>query len=137
MDIDKENPEVDKNVSNTPISDSSQIIKDDIEIIPYQGPVAHESIAVVYGPDPTLMDNISRNEDDDLIFTELGDEIVVDVNSDMYGGPLPDDFYIEDIDICNLDDIEPIYLEDIESIKESTDEESEKSCNSDSDDLIC
>lgn len=40
MDKDKENAGVEKNVSNTSISDSAQIINDDNETIPYQGPIA-------------------------------------------------------------------------------------------------
>lgn len=39
-------------------------------------------IAVIYGPDPMLIDEIACNEEADI-------EFVVDVDSDMYGRPLP------------------------------------------------
>ena len=112
-----------------PNSDNDEvIINDGIEFIPYQSPIVSEVAAVGYGPDPMLIEAISSIGDDDIIFTNFDDTIIVDVDSDMYGGPWPEDVLLEETDLSDLN-IETDFLyedDDINSEGESKDMKSNK-----------
>jgi len=114
---------------NIPNSDNDEvIINDGIEFIPYQSPIVSEVDAVGYGPDPMLIGDISSIGNDDVIFTDFDDTIMIDVDSDMYGGPWPDDVLLEGTDLSDLS-IETDFLyedDDINSEGESKDMKSNK-----------
>ena len=114
---------------NIPNSDDDEvIINDGIESITYQSPIISEVAAVGYGPDPMLIEGISSIGNDDAIFTDLDDTIMVDVNSDMYGGPWPEDVLLEETDLSDLSfETEFLYEDDdINSEGESKDMKSNK-----------
>lgn len=72
----------------------------EIEVVPYQESVIGHEISVDYEPDSGIED-IAIFENDDVFFAD-NDDVIVDVDSDMYGGPLPDDFYQADIEVFDL-----------------------------------
>lgn len=75
-----------------------------------------------------LIEGISSIGNDDVIFTDLDDTIMVDVNSDMYGGPWPEDVLLEETDLSDLSfETEFLYEDDdINSEGESKDMKSNK-----------
>lgn len=81
------------------------VANDDIGVIPNLGVSIAEEIAVTYGPDPMLIDEIACNEEAQM-------EFVVDVDSDMYGGPLPEDFYREDLDLTELTYVDELIVDE-------------------------
>lgn len=114
---------------NIPNSDDDEvIINEGIESITYQSPIISEVADVGYGPDPMLIEGISSIGNDDVIFTDLDDTTMVDVNSDMYGGPWPEDVLLEETDLSDLSfETEFLYEDDdINSEGESKDMKSNK-----------
>ncbi len=87
------------NISNKPETNPHpEFDNEEIEVIPYEGPVVAEAVAVTYGPDPCISEHLLAHIDDDDISERIDEIMIVDINSDMYGAPLPDDFYITEID---------------------------------------
>lgn len=106
--MDNKNKLEKESISKAQYEDCNRNIdNDDIEVIsediPYEVVSLGDDFAVTYGPDP-----------------RLNAEFFVDIDSDMYGGPLPEDFYRDDTNIPYLDqNIEFSCDDDIESVKES------------------
>lgn len=93
-----------RRILNEPYENSSlNVSNDDIGVIPYPVFLQGEEIAVIYGPDPILIDEIACNEEAEI-------EFVVDVDSDMYGGPLHEDFYRDDLDLTELFNVDEFII---------------------------
>lgn len=119
--MEKEENKGKENILNSPNDEFNlDIGNDDIEVIPQWGAAISEEISVTYGP-PLIL-----NEDNHVItFQEIDDEPIVFVDSDMYGGPLPENFYLEEIDLYDSgDEFVPLCDDIIDSDDESKDRKS-------------
>lgn len=88
------------NILNSPNDESIlDTGNDDIEVIPHWETAISEGIAVTYGPAPVINSFFSSIEEDDEAFPCVDGEILIDVDSDMYGGPLPVDFLLNETDL--------------------------------------
>ena len=98
--MEKEDDKGNENIFNSPNDESNiDIVNNDIEVIPHWKTAISEGIAVTYGPDPMISKFISSEEKDDEAFPCADGEILIDVDSDMYGGPLPVDFLLNETDL--------------------------------------
>lgn len=121
----KERKSEKENILNTPnenancdVGKDNMISNEDIEVIQYHGPVyCEESFAVTYGPSSAFVEELSSIEIEEAKCADLDDLIALDVDSNMYGGPMPQDFYVGDIDISDLS-AELELLSDDDSIQE-------------------
>ena len=117
------------NILNSP--DDESILdtgNDDIEVIPHWKTAISEGIAVTYGPAPVINSFFSSIEEDDEAFPCVDGEILIDVDSDMYGGPLPVDFLLNETDLSVLSsEIELLCGNDNDLKDESRDRKSDES----------
>lgn len=71
--------------------------------------------------------HISSIEENDVVFPCIDSELLIDVDSDMYGGPLPDEFLSEKNDLSDFDgDIKLLCDYNIDPEDEAKDRESDK-----------
>lgn len=112
-----------ENITNGPQEDKNlKTINGDMEVFLNQENDISEEVVIIDGQDSMLTEDITSAENDNIILTEYDDEIFVDVDSDMYGGPLPEDFYCEDINFYDLSsEINTMYDEELVSGDESED----------------
>lgn len=116
--MEKEDNKGKENILNLPSVESDSCnANDDIEVIPSWRSAVSEGIAVTYGPPPTL-----NEENIEVIFQEIDDEYIGSVNSDMYGGPLPVDFLLDEPELYDFsNDLELLSDDTIDSDDESKD----------------
>lgn len=108
------------------VNDNINVISEDI---PYQVVSTEEEIAVSYGPDPMFNEMVLSNE-------ESG--IIISIDSNMYGGPLPEDFYQENLELTALTNVVEFRVE--ESIESDNNKDNKKESDQnylDCDDFIC
>lgn len=102
---------------------------EDIEVCPkvslYNGSAIAEAVAVTYGPPPFIEQSLSTNIDDEVFPESIDEDMIIDINSDMYGAPLPDDFYVADLDSFDLS-VESELLQAEETESEKKDNEPHK-----------
>ena len=92
-----------ENISNGPQEDKNlKTVNGDMGGFLNQENDISEEVVIINGQDSMLTEDITSAENDNIILTEYDDEIFVNVDSDMYGGPLPEDFYCEDINFYDL-----------------------------------
>lgn len=127
--MEKEENKGKDNILNSPNDESIlDTGNDDIEVIPHWRTAICEGIAVTYGPDPTINKVFYSIEEDDVAFPCIDDEILIDVDSDMYGGPLPEDFLLNETDLSVLtSEFELLCGYDDDSKDESRDRKSDES----------
>ncbi len=84
-----------ENIPESPDVDSNHISVDDV---PYQGTgFISDTIAVTYGPDPTFFDDADSIDDEAVIFMDDHNPVELEIDSNMYGGPVPVFFYNDDV----------------------------------------
>lgn len=69
-----------------------------------------------------------NEENPEIVFQDFDEETMVDVDCNMYGGPLPEYFLIEENDLPEYSDDPDLFIvDDIDSVEKPGDDRSDKS----------